>query len=213
MKPATSRDLVWVVLAACCVFGCSAGGAVAPTDAGATREFAPIDVEISDGGDAASAANDLGVEDVDRTPPDRLDPAADASSPRDVPAFEADAPDACAVSCALAHARSTCVAGACSLVECEAGWGDCNDRAEDGCESDLLNARDSCGACGRVCVAGSACMNGSCGHCCDAPGFGDCDGDCANGCEVDLRSSAEHCGACGLVCPTATPRCVDGRCM
>lgn len=171
-----------------------AGCSECVTDRGSTPEIVEFDVQ----GDAQSCT----------------DCAADIGTSRDAPASETSPSDAaCSMTCSLAHAQTRCSSASCVLVACDAGWGDCNGRTDDGCETDLLHGRDHCGACGRVCSSAMGCMNGTCTFCCDVPGFGDCDGNCSNGCEIDLRTSASHCGACGHVCPAGTPRCESGRCV
>ncbi len=62
-----------------------------------------------------------------------------------------------------AGARSSagCSSGACTL-ECEAGWGDCDDDASNGCEADL-GEPETCGSCGTRCrPPNRECCDGSC---------------------------------------------------
>jgi hypothetical protein len=54
-----------------------------------------------------------------------------------------------------------CVMGACRLT-CEAGSGDCDGMAANGCEAALGNTAAHCGACGRACGEGQACVSGRC---------------------------------------------------
>lgn len=54
----------------------------------------------------------------------------------------------CGVVCSLAHATPRCVSGACGVRECAAGFGDCDGRADDGCEADLSTDPANCGGCG-----------------------------------------------------------------
>jgi len=49
--------------------------------------------------------------------------------------------------------HQTCTGGVCS--GCQAGWGDCNNNASDGCETHL-NSTSDCGSCGHSCC-GSLC--------------------------------------------------------
>ena len=44
---------------------------------------------------------------------------------------------------------------------CRANFGDCNHRADDGCETNLLGHPDNCGRCGRDCLGGE-CHDGVC---------------------------------------------------
>jgi hypothetical protein len=141
-------------------------------------------------------------------------------------------------SCELAHAESACVDGSCTLVRCEAGFSDCDDNPDNGCEANLAST-DNCGACGASCmlshVTHPRCnldsADGACAidHGCDAssgagcasnapengcePGFSDCDGRAANGCETSLRTLSD-CGACGVMCTIgdAEATCANGSC-
>ena len=65
-------------------------------------------------------------------------------------------------SCALQNANAACTAGACGLVSCQPGFGDCDLKASTGCEASLLTSVVNCGMCGRACSAGSTCGGGRC---------------------------------------------------
>jgi hypothetical protein len=68
---------------------------------------------------------------------------------------------ACGVTCATGpHADAACAAGACKL-QCATGFADCNQKAADGCETEVLKDKHNCGECGRTCLIGS-CQAGSC---------------------------------------------------
>ncbi len=120
--------------------------------------------------------------------------------------------------CAFANAESRCDAGSCRLVACEAGFGDCDERAANGCERALSTLSD-CGACGAGCSAPNVltrCASGTCRFGACEAGYGDCNGDGAmlaagDGCETKL-DTVQHCGACGVACNDATPYCSGGRC-
>jgi hypothetical protein len=110
----------------------------------------------------------------------------------------------------------SCAAGTCSL-ECEAGRGDCNRDAADGCETDVSAAMMHCGACGAFCptagtfhAADAVCTSGRCILSCDAD-WGDCDGDRATGCETHVSIDRANCGTCGNVCP-AGQMCRSSSC-
>ncbi len=125
---------------------------------------------------------------------------------------------ACGRTCAPPNAMSTCVAGACAVTGCSAGYGDCDMAAANGCETSLTASLRNCGACGTVCAgaanATATCEVGRCGFTCNA-GFGDCDGDPSNGCEANLDTTSSACGMCGRACPAApnaTAACASGRC-
>lgn len=56
---------------------------------------------------------------------------------------------------------SRCEAGACQPV-CEAGRGDCDGSAANGCEASLMTDRANCGRCGAACPGSRACAAGVC---------------------------------------------------
>jgi hypothetical protein len=58
---------------------------------------------------------------------------------------------------------SGCVSGVCQAAACDANWGDCNNNASDGCETDLASSQANCGKCGNACGGlRSKCCSGSC---------------------------------------------------
>jgi len=65
-------------------------------------------------------------------------------------------------SCSLRNASAACTAGACGLVACQPGFGDCDLLASTGCEVSLQSSVSNCGMCGRACSAGSTCAAGLC---------------------------------------------------
>jgi hypothetical protein len=64
--------------------------------------------------------------------------------------------------CSLQNASAACTAGACGLVACQPGFGDCDLVASTGCEVSLQTSVSNCGMCGRACSAGSTCGAGLC---------------------------------------------------
>ncbi len=111
--------------------------------------------------------------------------------------------------CSLPFAATTkCKEGACSVATCTSGHADCNDRGDDGCEADLLDAK-TCGNCTTACgAAASFCTP-----------FGTCVADCGDltpcgtTC-VDLNNgSAKHCGQCNRNCPTDPGNHGDAACV
>ncbi|HET6149781.1 MAG TPA: protein kinase [Polyangia bacterium] len=69
---------------------------------------------------------------------------------------------ACAHKCPqFPHAQRGC-GDTCTIWRCNAGYGDCNGVAQDGCESILLNDARHCGHCGAACAAGQHCRRGAC---------------------------------------------------
>ena len=120
---------------------------------------------------------------------------------------------ACGASCSGRGGVARCVAGTCAIT-CDAGFGDCDGDAGNGCEVALTGDAAHCGGCGRRCARAAAtavCAMGRCaiGRC--AEGRGDCDGDDANGCEADLTDDIRHCGACRRAC-RSDQTCAAGVC-
>lgn len=58
-------------------------------------------------------------------------------------------------------AGQACEAGVCVLV-CKEGFGDCNNRRNDGCEQALSESNEHCGACDLRCGNGSSCVASEC---------------------------------------------------
>jgi len=108
----------------------------------------------------------------------------------------------CGIVCAAANGSATCSAGVCTVVQCEAGYSDCNGAAADGCEYDEAGfASDpaNCGGCNIGCDsahASGACVSGSCGSVSCDEGYVDLDGDSANGCEWECTVTGEAETAC-----------------
>jgi hypothetical protein len=67
----------------------------------------------------------------------------------------------CAVDDGSRNFESTCVGGTCAY-ECRSGFGNCDIRALNGCETDLSVTRRHCGRCGHQCVGASRCVAGRC---------------------------------------------------
>jgi len=123
---------------------------------------------------------------------------------------------ACGSVCRPANAAPACVAGACRVASCNAGFADCDGSAANGCEVDTRASASHCGACGRACAAANAsstCAAGACAYTCN-PGYGDCDGMAANGCETNLNTTPSSCGRCGGACSATNgaATCAGGVC-
>ena len=125
---------------------------------------------------------------------------------------------ACGNVCNFAHANPYCQNGVCSYY-CLTGYGDCDNMAANGCETNLTNNLSNCGTCGHVCLplpnSTVACVSSACGiGSCNA-GYANCDNMTANGCEVNITNNLNNCGGCGVVCPgypNANASCVSSAC-
>ncbi len=73
----------------------------------------------------------------------------------------------CGNVCDFTHAMGMCQAGRCQINGCDPGFGDCNGRTSDGCESDSATDTSNCGRCGTRCRGGSSmCCSGTCAGAC-----------------------------------------------
>ncbi len=119
--------------------------------------------------------------------------------------------------CALDHAAATCAGSGCAVSSCNPGYADCDQTADDGCETDLSEPTH-CGTCNAQCAAGSPYCTPTttsagtfmCASGCSAVAPTLCGSQC-----VDLQSALDNCGACGNACPEATngqATCAAGVC-
>ncbi|MBI5513502.1 MAG: VCBS repeat-containing protein [Deltaproteobacteria bacterium] len=170
------------------------------TDAAGSGMEAGSDIAdgaLRDTGDAAAPldAPDLGPPDTAPTTEVADAPPRDLSVPESCPGGTTPCPGGCfdttsslahcggcGRACGLAGARSECAVGTCVFLACEAGFGNCNGMAADGCEVDTRTSVAHCGACGTVCPfvlhGAAACEAGRCGATCER-GFVARDGACA----------------------------------
>ncbi|HEY3358551.1 MAG TPA: choice-of-anchor D domain-containing protein [Polyangia bacterium] len=123
----------------------------------------------------------------------------------------------CGNVCAVTHGTPACVGGHCAVASCDQHYGDCNNTADDGCETNLLVTKDHCGTCATACVdqhGTNPCQSGACKPSCDN-GYDDCDGNPANGCETRTTLDVNNCGLCGTRCvnPNGTTACSGGLCV
>jgi len=109
-------------------------------------------------------------------------------------------------------ATATCVASACNVTACNAGFANCDMMSGNGCETNTSSDAANCGACGAVCGASNT-LNNTClsGRCNCAAGFRDCNASRTDGCEIDRLTDNNNCGECGVVCPSGQG-CDAGTC-
>ena len=71
---------------------------------------------------------------------------------------------ACGAACGptVTNGTAQCASGVCNLT-CSTGFKDCNSKASDGCEINVLTDVKNCGTCGNACMTGVMCNNGLCG--------------------------------------------------
>jgi hypothetical protein len=114
-------------------------------------------------------------------------------------------------------ASAGCTNGACVVTGCLAGFADCNNNPNDGCETNLNTSVANCGMCTHSClalpnVAGATCNAGICVVTSCNAGFGDCNGNPNDGCETNLNNTFAHCGSCNHSCQ-AGQTCSNGNCV
>ncbi|MDP1828868.1 MAG: MopE-related protein [Archangium sp.] len=112
---------------------------------------------------------------------------------------------ACGNVCAAANVSvPRCVAGACGVQTCNAGFANCNGTFPDGCEVNTNTSLSNCGACGAVCTTANAtpvCTSGACQIASCLGNNRDCNVSPVDGCEVNVLGNVNACGLCGNVCP------------
>lgn len=165
------------------------------------------ELTLADGGvDSSGAMATLPVDSSGACPPGYKrcgDRCASVEDPR----FGCAA--AACVPCAPEHATALCTAGACGLAACDRGYGDCDGKAETGCEVDLSREHDRCGSCTTACAPEQVCSRATCASSCD-DGLANCGGSC-----VALATDTAHCGRCERRCPAVehgTATCAVGAC-
>jgi hypothetical protein len=97
----------------------------------------------------------------------------------------------CGVACSRSNGTASCSTGSCQLTGCNAGFGNCDGNAANGCEP--LTTLSNCGACGTTCSivnATASCATQSCVLSTCNSGWGDCDGSQSNGCERNINPPA-----------------------
>ncbi|MBL8603585.1 MAG: hypothetical protein JNK72_16795 [Myxococcales bacterium] len=101
----------------------------------------------------------------------------------------------CGRTCSFANGTAACRAGACALATCNAGFGNCDNNAANGCETNTGTDRANCGACGRACASNAICFDGTCRSVCSAPLIV-----CGSTC-INPTNDITNCGRCGNACP------------
>ena len=124
----------------------------------------------------------------------------------------------CGAVCDADNATVDCLDGVCTILECDAGFDDCNDDVADGCEEFTDESLTHCGACGEPCDFDNGiaeCFEGTCGLDTCRDGWGNCNSELEDGCEADLTTSFDHCGACRNACHVlhGVGECVEGGCV
>jgi hypothetical protein len=129
----------------------------------------------------------------------------------------------CSNVCTVPTGTAGCSGGRCTVADCQANRGDCDDNVANGCETNLLINSDHCGACGRACASTGvdlrACSNGVCISTC-AAGRANCSQPTApapdDGCESPMVDDVSNCGGCGRACATSnvlSVSCRNGQCV
>jgi len=122
----------------------------------------------------------------------------------------------CTTVCNSTNGTATCSNSVCGIT-CSAGYGNCDNNAANGCETNTSNNVNYCGSCSNVCNSTNgiaSCSGGTCGITCNA-GYGNCDNNAANGCESNFATNAAHCGNCSTACvySHAAGVCNAGSCQ
>jgi len=128
---------------------------------------------------------------------------------------------ACGTVCEVEGGTGRCMAGDCTVGDCDDGFGDCDGSYDNGCEVNTFTDKDNCGGCGTSGLqcdtvfpnATGSCVSGGCEIDDCLGSFQDCTA--AAGCETNVSSSDLHCGACGAACEDVggTNSCSGGSCM
>ncbi len=118
----------------------------------------------------------------------------------------------CGTVCLNGHGTTSCNGGTCAPV-CGAGFGDCDNNPNNGCEKPTTADSANCGACGVSCkttnASGTSCGASLCKPICN-DGWAACQSP-QNGCTTSLDSAA-NCGTCGNVCGATSPFCIGRAC-
>jgi len=125
---------------------------------------------------------------------------------------------ACNKVCPDLNGEPSCDAGSCKIT-CSAGFEDCDENTDNGCEINTKTNSKNCGVCEKVCPAAAGysayCKDSACGQTLCAAGKGDCNGDPADACETTTSNDVNNCGGCGVKCEAnnANVACVNSQCV
>jgi hypothetical protein len=114
----------------------------------------------------------------------------------------------CGTTCGSMNTTAIACSGGTCRPTCATGFGDCDYKPANGCETDVSSDVSNCGACNVRCstlgTTSVDCQNAACVDTC-SPGRADCSSTRNDGCETDLTTDSSKCGAC-------TNDCVGGVC-
>jgi hypothetical protein len=125
---------------------------------------------------------------------------------------------ACQRACSGINRQPGCAEGVCTGA-CVAGYGDCDDSRDNGCETDLSLSLEHCGGCNVSCsslhVDNAVCEETGCNGTC-TPGYDDCNDSQSDGCEIHIDEDVDRCGSCGSPACSGnniTRDCSGGQCV
>ncbi len=104
-----------------------------------------------------------------------------------------------------------CDTGTCVIIECQMGYGNCDNYNSNGCEANFSTDPHHCGDCATDCGNNSACNNKICGCKTD---YANCDTNWSNGCEIFFNDDK----TCGTTCQNiincnSNAKCVNHSCQ
>ena len=121
--------------------------------------------------------------------------------------FDANNCGACGKKCDSGpNGTAGCTSSSC-VFTCSTGYGNCDDKASNGCEIDLKSDDKNCGTCGKACTAYETCLSSKC-EC----KTGNLRCPAVTGACTDVTSDPANCGACAKVCAT-NETCSSSACV